>query len=114
MPALAMAMEKIFASDIHAFERQDGLMPAYFLGEDSERSASLERRISEVVPGLINIGKIEDVYHHGKRSMSELSYVLLVGSPDNENSVDSLVAIAEQTRDRIFFILISEEISATN
>ena len=89
-------------------------MPAYFLGEDSERSASLERRIGEVVPGLINIGKIEDVYHHGKRSMSELSYVLLVGSPDNENAVDSLVAIAEQTRDRILFILISEEISASN
>jgi pilus assembly protein CpaE len=40
--------------------------------------------------------------------------VLLVGSPDNENSVDPLIAIAEQNRDRIFFILISEEISATN
>src|SRR5216683_80920 len=105
MPALATAMEKIFASDIHAFERQDGLMPNYFLGEDSERSASLERRIGEVLPGLINIAKIEDVYHHGKRNTSEISHVLLVGSPDNENYVDSLVAIAEQTRDRILFIL---------
>jgi hypothetical protein len=38
-------------------------MLAYFLSEDSdsERSASIARRIEEVVPGLVKIANIEDI-----------------------------------------------------
>jgi hypothetical protein len=38
-------------------------MPAYFLSEhaDRERSASIARRIEEVVPGLVKIARIEDI-----------------------------------------------------
>jgi pilus assembly protein CpaE len=40
--------------------------------------------------------------------------VVVVGSPENEDYVEPLIALAEQNRDRYFFILISDGISAGN
>ena len=95
-------------------------MPAYFLSEDSdsERSASIARRIEEVVPGLVKIAKIEDIARGGiaagNDAPSDLSYVLVVGPPHNEDYLDGLIATVQKRHDRSFFILISDEISATD
>jgi pilus assembly protein CpaE len=91
-------------------------MRAYFLSEDSdsERSASIARRIEEVVPGLVKIAKIEEVAQGGNAAPSDLSYVLVVGPPHNEDYLDRLIATVQKRHDRSFFILISDEISATD
>jgi pilus assembly protein CpaE len=95
-------------------------MPAYFLSDDSdpERSASIAQRIEEAVPGLVKIAKIEDVAQGGiaagNAAPSDLSYVLVVGPPHNEDYLDRLIATVQKRHDRSFFILISDEISATD
>src|SRR5208282_4565660 len=106
----------MLVSAFRSFERQDDLMPTYFLRDDSdlERSASIEQRIEEVVPDLIKIAKIEDIAHSSNTSQPEHSYVLVVRLSDNEDYLDPLIAMAHQNRDRLFFIVISEGISASD
>jgi pilus assembly protein CpaE len=91
-------------------------MPTYFLDDDTdpERSASIERRIKEVVPGLMKITKIEDIVQSSNTPPSDLLYVLLVGPSDSEDYLDPFVTLAQQNRHRFFFILIGEEISTSN
>jgi pilus assembly protein CpaE len=90
-------------------------MRAYFLSSNSDpdRSASLERQLAEALPGLRRIGSIEEIARE-RGEPSEFAYVVVVGSPENEDSVEPLIALAEQNRDRYFFILVSEGISAGN
>jgi pilus assembly protein CpaE len=90
-------------------------MRAYLLSNssDPDRSASVERQLAEVVPDLRLIASIEEITHeHG--GPSELAYVVMVGPSGNEDYLEPLLAIAERNRDRYFFILISDEISASN
>jgi pilus assembly protein CpaE len=91
-------------------------MPTYFLSDDSdpERSVVIERRIEEVVPGLIRIARIEDTAWNSTIAPSEPSYVLMVGRPGDEDYLDLLIGKVQQHRDRSFFILISDEISAAS
>jgi pilus assembly protein CpaE len=88
---------------------------AYFLSSssDPDRSAALERQLAEALPDLHRIGSIEEIARE-RRESTELAYVVVVGSPENEDGVERLIALAEQNRDRFFFILISEGISAGN
>jgi pilus assembly protein CpaE len=97
------------------FEHQDGLMPTYFVsdGSDPDRTASIEGRIREVVPDLIKIADIEDIVESSNDSSGPL-YVLLFGPSDSEDYLESFVDLAQRNRDRLFFILIGEEISASN
>jgi pilus assembly protein CpaE len=90
-------------------------MRAYLLSNssDPDRSAFVERQLTEVIPDLRLIASVEEIAHeHG--NPSELAHVVMVGSSENEDYLEPLIAIAERNRDRYFFILISDEISASN
>jgi pilus assembly protein CpaE len=66
------------------------------------------------VPNLTRIAKIDDIVQHSQPAPSELSYVLVVGPSNNEDYLEPLATLAQRHRDRFFFILISEEISASS
>jgi hypothetical protein len=83
-------------------------MPAYFLSDDSdpERSASIAQRIEEAVPGLVKIAKIENIARRGiaagNAPPSDLSYVLVVSPPHDEDYLDRLIATAQKRHGRSF------------
>jgi pilus assembly protein CpaE len=114
-PTAGFAADSVGGDQSEMSDRRT-LVPAYFLNEDSnsERSASIARRIEEVVPGLVKIAKIEDIARRDTAAPSDLSYVLVVGPPPSEDYLDRLIATVQKKRDRSFFILISDEISATD
>jgi pilus assembly protein CpaE len=85
-------------------------MPLYFLGPDSD----FERKIRSAVPDLIRINDIEDIAHDKSGSAGEPNYVLLAAPARESGHFAKLVDMAVRHRGRIFFILISDDISAAD
>jgi pilus assembly protein CpaE len=91
-------------------------MPAYFLNTDSdaEKAAQVERKIREVMPDLTAIASFEAVAQNISRNSNEPVYILIMAPARDWQQLDRLVEIATRHRHHIFFILISDEISATD
>jgi pilus assembly protein CpaE len=91
-------------------------MPIYFLSTNysPEQSARIERRIREVIPDLTRITNVEDVARNKSERSSDPVYVLFVAPAQDTGYLDRLVDVAAHYRERIFFILISDDISATD
>jgi pilus assembly protein CpaE len=91
-------------------------MPTYFLNTDSdaERADTIERKVREVIPDLKPIASLEDVAPTITQQANELIYVVIFAPAGDWQQVDRLVDIARRHRQHIFFILISDEISATD
>lgn len=90
-------------------------MAIYFLTLDnpSERVLAIEQRIKAVIPAVQRVSQIEDIARDRTRSGEPVS-VLVVAPADDNGYFDRLVGVAKTYRDQVFFILISEDISATD
>ncbi len=91
-------------------------MPTYFLNTDSdaEKAETIERKVREVIPELKKIASLEDVAPTIARQANELIYVVIVAPARDWHQLERLVDIAARHRQHIFFILISDEISASD
>ncbi len=94
----------------------DGIaMQVYFLNPErdtsSNRSAWLEKRLRTSIPDLISINKIEDVTASKDKSTT---YILLAASAANSLIFDRFIRMTAQYGKDVFFILISDDISAAD
>jgi pilus assembly protein CpaE len=89
-------------------------MPVYFLstGSDPAKSAAIEKRIAGVIPDLVAIGSIEDVTQAVARASTTPVHV--IAPVHDASSFKRLVDNAARHRDRAFFILLGEELSASD
>jgi len=95
-------------------------MPTYFLSTNflnsnfsPAQSAAVERKLKEAIPDLIKIAKLEDIALEVTNQAREPLYILLTG-PADDGYIERFAGIASAQRERFFFILISEDISAHN
>ena len=91
-------------------------MLAYFLsfGLNDDRSSTIEKKIKEVVPTLVRVRSFEDIRQDRPTKDDGAKYVLVAG-PSNTNAYfDGLLSMVERARGQFFFILISEDISASD
>src|ERR1039458_6837718 len=86
-------------------------MSIYFLSPaiDIERSVKLEKILRGAIPDLIKIENIEEILK--EPSSAAQRYVLLIGSPQDNEFFDKLIDQASRGMDRLFFIFISDTIS---
>src|SRR5205807_709731 len=91
-------------------------MPTYFLNtdSDSEKAAVIEGKIRDVLPDLTAIASLEAVAPNISLTSNEPIYILIMTPTRDSQQLDRLVEIATRHRQHIFFILISDEISATD
>src|SRR5712692_6984621 len=91
-------------------------MPIYFLSTNysPEQSAKIERRIREVIPDLTRITNVEDVAREKSAGADDPVYVLFVAAARHNGYFDRLIDVATHYREHIFFILISDDISASD
>jgi pilus assembly protein CpaE len=91
-------------------------MPTYFLNTDpdAEKAAQIESKIRELIPDLTAIASFEAVAQNITRNSSEPVYILIMTPARDWQQLDRLVEIATRHRQHIFFILISDEISASD
>ena len=80
---------------------------------NAERTASVEARLRGVMPDLVTARSVEDAASRRKQK-TDLIYLVVLAPADNGAYLDRLIDIAAKHRDRIFFILLSSEISATD
>ena len=79
-----------------------------------EFSADIENRIREVIPDLVKVKSFEDIQQDRSGKADSATYVLVVGPANAGTYFDRLLSIAAQYREQMFFILISEDISASD
>ena len=91
-------------------------MPIYLLNAntDVEKAAQVEQKIRETMPEVIKIKDLENIAREIKWGDKELMYVLFLAPSGNTGYIDVLVRIADTYRKRIFFIVISDEISGSD
>ncbi|HEY2230860.1 MAG TPA: AAA family ATPase [Xanthobacteraceae bacterium] len=89
-------------------------MAVYVLNAEPDvpRAVAIEQKLRTAIPDLIKIGNIEDALH-GLQSSSGPSNLLLIGLSSDPANLDKLARLAARYRDRIFFVLIGGEISAS-
>jgi pilus assembly protein CpaE len=91
-------------------------MPVYFLASDDnpERSADIEKRVKGVIPDLTRITDLAALAPKLRGAASDPAYVMFVAPSNEPKYVDNLVRIATNHRQTVFFILISDDISAAD
>lgn len=91
-------------------------MPIYLLNAnpDAEKTAGIEQKIRETIPEVIKIKDLENIAREIKWGDKELMYVLFLAPSGNTAYIDVLARIADTYRKRIFFIVISDEISGSD
>jgi pilus assembly protein CpaE len=89
-------------------------MAIYLLSADADGqgTSQLEHRLEAAIPNLIRIGQIDDIFAAPKPSEGP-NYLLLIAPSREAAYPERLAAIAERYRDRIFFVLIADDISAS-
>jgi pilus assembly protein CpaE len=91
-------------------------MPIYLINAhaDVEKSAPLERKIRGVLPNAIKSKNLETITREMSGGDHELVHVIFLAPSNEATYVDLLVRTAETYRRRIFFILVSDEISGSD
>ncbi|HEY6257653.1 MAG TPA: AAA family ATPase [Xanthobacteraceae bacterium] len=89
-------------------------MAIYLLNADfdAHRAGAFEQKLRAAIPSLIKITTIESVLHD-LQSPDRPSYLLLITPPRDTTNLEKIVEIAPHYRDRIFFVLVGDEISAS-
>jgi Flp pilus assembly CpaE family ATPase len=87
-------------------------MPTYLwsAGLDVERSRAIEHRLRKALPNLITIPAMAQALADAKKSGGE-SYVLILAPSHDRRALADLVELASRSRERLFVILISDEIA---
>jgi pilus assembly protein CpaE len=91
-------------------------MPVYLLSTNysPEQNTEIERRIRQVIPDLTRIPAVEDIARNRSAHVKDAIYVLFVAHAGDSSYFDWLVDVAARYRGHIFFILISDDISASD
>ena len=90
-------------------------MAIYFLnaGSDAARGGIVEQRIRHAIPDLIRIASIAELGDQAARAGGDSVY-LLIFSPREPADFGKFAEIAAAWHGRLFFVLISDEISASD
>jgi pilus assembly protein CpaE len=91
-------------------------MPIYLINAhaDVEKSVPLERKIRSLLPNLIKSNNLETITREMSAGDHELVHVIFLAPSNDATYVDLLVRTTETYRRRIFFILVSDEISGSD
>jgi pilus assembly protein CpaE len=91
-------------------------MPIYLINAhaDVEKNAPLERKIRGLLPNAIKSKSLETITREMSGRDHELVHVIFLAPSNDASYVDLLVRTAETYRRRIFFILVSDEISGSD
>lgn len=81
---------------------------------DLEKAGAVEQRIHSVFPDVKKIEDIDNISREIPWAGKELIYVLFLAPSHGTSYIDILVRIAETYRSRIFFVVISDEISGSD
>lgn len=91
-------------------------MTVYLFGPElsAAQVQAIEKKLRRVIPDLKKIGSVEDISHE-LNDTRPAKIVVIVASPSaNSAIIDSLIGASGQYRDRIFYVLVSKEISASD
>jgi pilus assembly protein CpaE len=91
-------------------------MTVYLLGPElsAAQVQAIEKKLRRVIPDLQKIGSVEDIAHE-LNDTRHARIVVIVASPSaNSANIDRLISTSNLFRDRIFFVLVSKEISASD
>jgi pilus assembly protein CpaE len=88
-------------------------MPVYMWSADLdvERTKGIEHRLRKIMPDLVAISSMEDVFSAPARKSNDHTYVLAAVPSHDRSGLAKLIDIASRYRDQFFMILISDEIS---
>jgi len=91
-------------------------MAVYILstGSNPAKSAAIEKRIAAAIPDLVAIRSIDDIAPTVTRASMRPAYVLVAAPVHDRTFFERLVDIAARHRDHAFFILVGEELSASD
>src|SRR6266852_3333651 len=81
---------------------------------DLEKTAEIEQKIIAIMPDVVKIKNLENIAREIPFGGKDLMYVLFLAPSQDAAYVDILVRIADNYRKRIFFIVISDEISGSD
>jgi Flp pilus assembly CpaE family ATPase len=92
------------------------LMMIYLLTPDpsNKQVKTIEARLHEIVPELRKIKKVEDIAQEINGQNNQKIIVIFVSPSIAAEGIDNLINISRRYRERIFFILVSNDISATD
>jgi pilus assembly protein CpaE len=81
---------------------------------DVETTVPLEQKICGLLPDVIKTKNLENITREISSGDNELMHVILLAPSNDATYVDLLVRAAENYRQRIFFILVCDEISGSD
>src|SRR5436190_475360 len=91
-------------------------MAIYFLSADPDaiRARIVEQRLRRAIPQLASVASVQEAIDRVTRSMNEPIYLLYVAPSQDRVHFATLVETAASHRGRIFFVLISNEMAASD
>ena len=81
---------------------------------DAEKTVPLEQKICGLLPDVIKAKSLENITREISSGNTELVHVIFLAPSNDATYVDLLVRTAENYRQRVFFILVSDEISGSD
>jgi pilus assembly protein CpaE len=91
-------------------------MPIYLINAhaDAEKTVHLEQKIRGLLPEIIKTKNLENITRKISSGDNELTHVIFLAPGNDASYVDLLVRTAANYRQRVFFILVSDEISGSD
>jgi pilus assembly protein CpaE len=91
-------------------------MTVYLLNPEasSPQVQAIEKKLRRVIPDLLTIANVEDIAQEINSADSGRIVVIFASVSVNAESIDKLINISNRYRERIFFVLVSKEISASD
>src|SRR3974390_3251136 len=93
-------------------------MTVYLLIPDQstnkDQTEAIEAKLKSIVPDFRKIGKIEDIVAEIRGKVDTKIFVIFVSPDLASDGIDKIIYIANRYRHRVFFILVSNEISGTD
>jgi pilus assembly protein CpaE len=83
-------------------------------GPDAAKVRVVEQRIRRAIPGATSIADIRELSNAMVRGSNDPIYLLIIASSDAHRHFKTLTDAVSLPRDRIFFVLISDELSASD
>src|SRR3974390_1596480 len=93
-------------------------MAVYLLISDQsinkDQIEAIETKLKSLVPDIRKIGKIEDIATEIRGKVDTKIFVIFISPDLPSGGIDKLIGIANRYRHRVFFILVSNEISGAD
>src|SRR3974390_2183570 len=81
---------------------------------NKDQIEAIEEKLKSLVPDIHKIGKIEDIATEIIGKVDTKIFVIFVSPDLASDGIDKIIYIANRYRHRVFFILVSNEISGTD